>query len=321
MSAPPIPNFFIAGAAKCGTTALYHYLSQHPDVYLSPIKEPNYFATDIRVDQLRPEIRKRIELLEVDKYIRGDMQVPMHRAFITDREQYLQLFRFAKNRKAVGEASASYLYSHTAAEEIRKFNSGARIIILLRDPVERAFSHYQMDLRMALTTGSFEEALEEDRKRPVRSWGSTSLYLDLGFYAAQVRRFMHQFPKNQILILLNEELRKEPQATLDKVCNFLDLSTFAVQTDRESNVSSLPRNRMVTGLIRIDYLRVKVRRAIRSRAIKSFIKNLLFKRKDKAEKMNEETESTLRRLYADDLKLLSELTGKDLSVWMKDKGA
>lgn len=316
----PIPNFFIVGAAKCGTTALYHFLSQHPDVHLSPIKEPNHFSTDIRLEDLRPETRKRLQLLEVEKYVEGDMHVPMHRAFITDRERYLRLFRFAKGQQAIGEASASYLFSKTAAAEIKKFNPAARIIILLRDPVDRAFSHYQMDQRMAITTGSFEEALEEDAKRPVKNWGSASLYLELGFYTEQVRRYVDQFPRNQILFLLSDELRGEPQATLNKVCDFLGVSPFPFQTDREANVSSLPRNNIVRRLIRIDYLRVKVRRAIRSRAIRSFFKNLLFKRKDKAEKMSKETESRLTRLYTEDLTLLSALTGKDLSVWMKDKG-
>jgi len=317
---PPSPNFFIVGAAKCGTTALYQYLSQHPDVHLSPIKEPNHFSIDIRIEDLRPETRKRLQLLEVGKYIEGDMRVPMHRAFVTDREQYLRLFRFAKDQKAIGEASASYLFSKTAAAEIHEFNPDARIIILLRNPVDRAFSHYQMDQRMAITTGSFEQALEEDRKRPVKNWGSASLYLELGYYAEQVRRYLDQFARNQILFLLSDELRGQPQATLNKVCEFLDIAPFTFQNDREANVSSLPRNSIVRRLIRIDYLRVKVRRAIRSRAIKSFFKNLLFKSKDKAEKMSKETESRLKRLYADDLTLLSALTGKDLSVWMKDKG-
>lgn len=317
----PSPNLFIVGAAKCGTTALYHYLSQHPDIFLSPIKEPNHFATDISLEDLRPEIKKRIQLLDVQKYLQGDMKTPMHRAFITDPGQYRNLFRFAKNQKVIGEASASYLYSKTAATEIHKYNPDARIIILLRDPVDRAFSHYQMDLRMALTSATFEEALEKDERQPIRNWGSASLYLDLGFYAEQVRRYLTHFPRNQILFLLSDELRQQPQATLDKVCDFLGIERFPFRIGQESNVSSLPRNRMVRMLIRIDYLRVKVRRAIRSRAIKSIVKTLLFKKKDKAEKMHEETERRLRRLFANDISALSELTGKDLSVWMKYKWA
>ena len=126
---------------------------------MSPIKEPNYFASDINLDAIREEVKARIKLLHIDEYIKSDMSKTMHRAFITSFDQYLALFRFAKDEKAIGEASASYLFSKTAAKNIYQYDPNAKIIIVLRQPVQRAYSHYLMDQRMALTNLSFEDAL------------------------------------------------------------------------------------------------------------------------------------------------------------------
>ena len=196
------PNFFIVGAAKSGTTSLYAYLNQHPEVYMSPIKEPNYFSTDIDLEAIRPQVKERIKLLDIDSFINGPMDTKIHRAFITKEDQYLALFRNVKNEKAIGDASASYLYSKVAAQNIYKFNSEAKIIIVLRHPVQRMYSHYLMDRRMAVTTLEFEKALLEDRNNPSQSWGSKSLYYELSEYFEQVERYYDLFSSKQILILL-----------------------------------------------------------------------------------------------------------------------
>ena len=315
----PKPNFFIVGAAKSGTTSLYAYLNQHPEVYMSPIKEPNYFASDIDPNAIREEVKARIKLLNIDEFIKSDMNKTMHRAFINSFDQYIALFRFAKNEKAIGEASASYLFSKTAASNIFQFDTNAKIIMVLRQPVQRAYSHYLMDQRMALTNLCFEDALTEEKKHPVRNWGATSLYLELGLYSEQVKRYLDLFPPNQILVLLNEELRHSTEATMKKVYSFLNVNpNFKVSVEQDFNTAAVPRNPMVRKLITINTFRVKIRRALKHSFLKGIIKSLLFTKPEKGEMLSE-TKEQLQKYYNDDIKLLEKLIDKDLSTWMKKK--
>ncbi|MFN0188184.1 MAG: sulfotransferase domain-containing protein [Bacteroidia bacterium] len=311
------PNFFIVGAAKSGTTSLYDYLNQHPEVYMSPIKEPNYFASDIDLDAIREEVKSRIKLLNVDEYIKSDMKKSMHRAFITSFDQYLALYRFAKNEKAIGEASASYLFSKTAARNIFEYNSNAKIIMVLRQPAQRAYSHYLMDQRMALTNLSFEDALAEEAKHPIRNWGATSLYLELGLFSEQVKRYLDVFPRDQVLILLNEELRHSTKATMKKVYSFLNVNpNFNVSLEKDFNTAAVPRNPIVRKLITVNTFRVKIRRALKNSFLKEIIKKLLFTKPEKGE-MQPETKVQLEKYYKNDIKSLEKLIDIELSTWQK----
>jgi len=139
-----LPNFFIVGAAKSGTTSLYHHLCQHLDVFMSPVKEPHYFSRDVGVRSFKADDTKSI-FANLRGYIDFILK---SRFYILNFEKYKRLFSNVKNEKAIGEASVSYLVSKVAAEEIYKFNPDAKIIIILRNPVKRAFSHWLMDLRI-----------------------------------------------------------------------------------------------------------------------------------------------------------------------------
>lgn len=316
MKTRTLPNFFIAGAAKCGTTALYDYLSQHPQVYMSPIKEPNYFATDIQHSHIRQNVKDRIELLNIERYISSDMRQRVHRAFIRNPQDYSALFRFADKEIAIGEASASYMWSMNAAAEIKKNIPDAKFIFLLRNPVERAYSHYLMDRRMAVTEDSFEIALEKDEANPVKSWGASSMYLELGMYYRQIKRFTDLFPPERILILLHEELLNQPEQTYQKVLDFLGLTVPGESNKgRVRNNAVVPRNRWVQKLIAIDYFRVIVRRSIQSKFIKKIIKGILFRRPGKDAQLKEETKIRLNSIFREDIHLLERLTGKDLRAW------
>ena len=126
------PNFFIVGAAKAGTTSLAHYLDEHPQVYLSPIKEPNYFSrNDIHPEHFRKLLKERLALFNIKQYLSESELKSRHAAYLTELEQYQDLFRDAKPNQILGEASVSYLWSQTAAKEIFNANSNAKIIIVL----------------------------------------------------------------------------------------------------------------------------------------------------------------------------------------------
>lgn len=158
------PNFFVVGAAKAGTTSIYHYLKSHNDIYLSPIKEPHFFSTDIKIQDFTSTYKKHT-FLDLDSYFKEKPYEELALSFVKDMEQYYKLFEDHKNEKAVGECSPSYLYSEKAALNIFNFNKDAKIIISLRNPIKRAYSHYLMALRLGQTDLDFREAFEQDLKQ------------------------------------------------------------------------------------------------------------------------------------------------------------
>jgi hypothetical protein len=195
------PNFFIVGAANSGTTSLYTYLNQHPEVFLPALKEPHYFS------QIRPAYEQR--------YMRP---------YVTDETAYLQLFRKAGGYKAIGEASTSYLSDPEALRRIRDMVPNARIIIILRDPVERAHSHYLMDVREGRQNLPFFAALQDDWNRKDKGWGVSQLYVELGMYAEQVKRYLRAFGPEQVIILMFEELKgAAAKGALAKVLRLIDV--------------------------------------------------------------------------------------------------
>jgi Sulfotransferase domain len=197
------PNFFIVGAANSGTTSLYTCLNQHPQVFLPALKEPHYFA------HVRPSYEQR--------YMR---------TYVTGESAYLRLFHRGAGYPAIGEASPSYLFDVEAAARIRRVLSHAKIIMLLRDPVERAHSHYLMDLREGVQREHFYRAIEEDWYRRQKGWGVSHLYVELGLYAAQVRRYLSTFGSKQVLILMFEELRRASEngkSALARAFRFLEV--------------------------------------------------------------------------------------------------
>lgn len=309
------PDFFIVGAAKAGTTSLYNYLEQHPQVYMSPIKEPNHFSSDTILDALRPAAKKRLQALRIDEFLKTDMSQKIHRAYITDEEQYKSLFRLAGPELKTGEASPAYLYSKVAAAAIHKYNPKAKVIIILRNPVQRAFSHYLMDRKLAFTTKTFEEALEEDKAHQPKSWGSTSLYLELGLYYEQVKRYFDVFPHEQILVVLSEELRKQPEQTIRKLYNFLEIDDqFLPSLSEKHNAAVVPRNAIIFKLLTFNTLRVKIRRYLKNGPLKSWLRKMAYTPPD----INSPDKKTIQKLqlfYHDDILKLSQLTGKDLSSW------
>jgi hypothetical protein len=218
------PDFFIVGAANSGTTSLYTWLKQHPQVFLPALKEPHYFS------QIQPSYEQR--------YMR---------TYVTEEKAYLKLFRAGAGYPAVGEASPSYLFDAEAPLRIRSAVPHARIIVLLRDPVERAQSHYLMDSREGVQDRPFYEAIEEDWKRGRKGWGVSHLYVELGLYADQVKRYLSTFRSEQVLILMFEELRKASQngnSALAKVLRFLEIDVNCVgriDTSNAENSYGVPR--------------------------------------------------------------------------------
>lgn len=255
MKASPLSkvNFFVIGAAKCGTTTLYARLRAHPEVFLSPMKEPNFYSRkDIDPSRFSRAFRANTRL-DHGAYLKlGDPLPERQVGFIETQEEYARLFRGANEKhRIVGECSTSYLWSKSAPQAIAAAHPSAKIVVSLRDPIDRIYSHYLMARKYGFVSGSVVEAVKKDMAHPDPSWGRSELFLELSMYEAQLNRWRACFPPEQLLVLEPGALRLE--STWEELQLWLGLSPrnlFSGLSSEEANKAGLSRleglNRVLT---------------------------------------------------------------------------
>ena len=296
-----LPNFLIIGAPKAGTTSLYRYLAEHPKVFMSPLKEPKFFA---------------IEGQDVDYSGPGD---DTHE-YVTDYETYLSLFDTATSETALGEASPWYLHMRGSAERIHTHIPNVKIVAILRDPVERAYSQFCMHKGYRHEPISdFESAWQAEAKRMSDNWSPRWFYRDRGFYYAQLRRYFDIFDKEQIRVYLFDDLERDSLAVVQDIYEFLGVdSNFFPDTNQKFNMRP---HRSSSGL----YAALRWSDRIRSIATglaRTPVGSRLARigtKLDSQKRVSLAT-ATRRRLieeYRDDIVQLSGLIDRDLSHWLK----
>ena len=209
------PNFFIAGAPRCGTTALYKYLRGHPNIFLPSLKEPHFFAADMRE----------------------------RRSFYTwTTGEYFALFHeVTDNHLAIGEASVFYLYSSKAFQEIYRFNHAAKIIVMLRNPVDLLASlHSQMVYGATERRIDFEKAWRENDLPDGRPCPTIETYRQAGKLGACVERLYSIFPKHQVKIVLLEDFQNSPKEVYEKILRFL-----GVPSDHRNYFPKINKNKKI----------------------------------------------------------------------------
>lgn len=312
--AGPRPNFFLIGAPKSGTTSLHAYLSGHPEVYLSPIKEPNYYCRDISVDDFS-ETYRRNTFLDTEAYFSRKELEPLHLTFVRDEHQYARLFEGARDERVVGECSTSYLYSSAAAGEIRKEHPEARLVAILRNPVERAFSHYLMGVKYGHTSAPAYEAFRADLARPRRRWGDADLYVDLGRYPEQLRRYLDRFPRSRLLILLFDDLVARPDALFAELCAFLEIAFVEPEETGPANPGLVPRHPRANEWLVRTGIKHQVRDLLGESA-RERVKRRYYRAAADVE-IPERARRFLVDLYRDDVRELSSMLDRDLSHWLE----
>jgi hypothetical protein len=238
----PLPTFFIVGAPKAGTTSLYAYLRQHPQVFMSKRKEPHYFST-----------------FQVESAF--DNFVPA----IKEPHAYQDLFRGSDGYKAIGEASSSYLSDVSAASRIFSVIPDAKILISLRNPVERAFSHYLMECREGRERRTFAEAVAADQARNPKGWGVSVQYVELGLYADQVERYIDVFGRSNVKVIIFEEFVRDTAKIMREVALFLgvDAERFPISVlDDVYHQFAATRGPYARWILRCKPLRMWTRRWI-----------------------------------------------------------
>ncbi len=296
-----MPNFLIIGAMKAGTTALYSYLEQHPQVYMSPVKEPNFFA------------------FESEKM---DFQAPydqegINRDSITRIEAYRELFDGVTNEKAIGEASHWYLYSPKAPGRIRYHIPEAKLIAVLRNPVDRAYSqflHFVRDGQEPIT--DFAQALQEEEQRISNNW-AFGRYASRGFYYAQLKRYFDTFDRDQIKVYLHEDLSADLMGVLRGTFGFLGVDeTFVPEISVKPNVSGIPKSRALHTL----FTRPTRIKAVLKRRLPAGMLRLASDVKDRnlaKPQLTPEVRRQLIEVYREDISKLQDLIDRDLSGWLE----
>ena len=292
-----LPNFIIIGAQKSGTTSLYHYLNQHPEVFMSPIKETHFldYGDGKRMDGGR-----------------GRVPGPP----VTSFEQYESLFDGVCGEKAVGEATPTYIYLPDSPGLIRHHMPGAKLVAILRDPVDRAYSAFQHAVRNGKEPlRDFAAALAEEDRRVERNWHPIFHYKTRGFYHAQLTRYGDALEEDRLRVYLYEDLRNDQLGLMRDIFGFLGVDeAFTPDTSTRYNISGVPRNRAVGTLAkRVGGLIPALKRVVPFEA-RQRIKRRVFV---KAPPLDPAIRRSLIHAYHDDIIELQTLLGRDLSAWLK----
>ncbi len=303
---PLRPNFFIVGAPRSGTTSIWTYLSRHPNVYMSYQKEPMYFGSDLT-------------------------KTP-NEFFVLETNTYLDMFKRGADKAIRGEASVMYLFSKKAAQEIHAFNPNARILIMLRNPVEMIYSfHGQLRWGGYENIADFDEALaaEADRRRGLRIPKSALVpevlyYSEVAEFAPQVERYLRVFPRDQIKIILFDDFARSPAEVYFSLLDFLGVEGIAPRSYAIRNPHKEPRSIALAALLqRPPKLITKLLDLIpqpHRYATMGLIQGLLNTRRVDRPPLRPKTRRRLMEQFAPDIRKLELLIDRDLSKWLGESG-
>jgi len=303
-----MPNFFIVGAPKCATSSMAAYLGQHPDVYMSPEKEPHFFMSEGGT---------------LDSFSGNNNYWWSSR--ILNRMDYENLFSGVKNEIAIGEASTWYLFLPKCAERIKSEIPDAKIIIFLRNPVDRAFSDFKHSLKFNLENiTDFNEAVLVDDDRIKKNDIHAQYYIQLGMYYSQVKRYFDVFGRQQVRVYLYDDIMTKLDATIKNIFTFLGVpDNFKVDTHERHMVSQLPVGKLgynrLGQMLKNNLVAKKVVKTIFPSFVYKYMKNLVDKRTQITTRMTTATRAELMAIYKDDLIKLQQLIDKDLSGWIFGK--
>jgi hypothetical protein len=315
-----VPDFFIVGHEKCGTTALYNILRQHPQIFMPDLKEPRFFM---------PDLRKPVHGVHTG-----------HEAPRRTLEEYLMLFAGAGPEQRAGEASPQYIRSTEAARLIAEVQPAARIIAVLREPASflqtfhlncvREEVETERDLRKAI---ALEEQRRQGKRLPRNSRAPNRLfYCEHVRYVEQLRRFDAVFPPDQLLVLIYEDFRRDNDATVRRILRFLDvddaLELEPVEARRARKAVRFPRLHRFARAVQVARRRPAAAgrmsravdrltpRQLRSNAVEDLLRRMIF---SVAPPLDEQLMLELRRRFKPEVVALSDYLGRDLvSEWDYD---
>lgn len=296
-----MPTFLVIGAARSGTTALYTYLQQHPGVYMTPIKEPNFFA---------------FEGQKLD--VRGPGPDYINNS-ITDLDTYQALFEAARVGSAIGEASPLYLYAEQAPARIHHHLPDAKLIAILRNPIEQAFSHFLYAKKQTLEPlDDFTAALDAEPERARNGWQPLFQYSQFPKYHAQLQRYYELFPADQLRVYLYEDFSSDPQAVLADVFAFVGVDPdFEPDVGYRPNAGGVPRSTLIQNLVMRPHLLNRMVGRFVPEELKRRLRDAISDRNVQRPEMPGPASDRLHAELDPDIRDLQRLIGRDLSRWLE----
>jgi hypothetical protein len=302
---PPRPDFLIVGAPKAGTTALHSALSLHPQVFTTTPKEPKYWLCG---DAPPP-------------HWRGPGDAHSQQEWVWRRRDYDALFVPARPDQVRGESTPFYLWSRPAHRRIAEHLPGVRLVAVVRDPIDRAYSNWMHLWSDGLEkVPDFEEAFALQQERVDAGWAPFWRYRDLGLYGEQLRHLYDYVPREQVLVVRYRDIVDDPVGAVDKVCAFLGIEPGHVDhVPRDNSRSFAPpglRSRVVGGAIRAGAYAGQFAAPQVWRKASGPLTALLQAGKADRPKLSPEARARLVPNFVDDIDLLTDLTGEDFSLWL-----
>lgn len=297
----PKPNFLIPGASRSGTTSLYHYLRDHPEIFMPENKEVRYFDRN-------------------DRY--------------GDKEWYLEHFESVTDETAIGESSPPYFYESIVRDEsgeyqglmdnsitarVLGFNSDMKIVISLRDPVNRAYSQYwkNRNNKNIDDNKSFRKVIEEEINQKRTPEETPACWLYKNKYSIHLKPWFENFPDNQIKIIIFDKWIQEPETILEEICEFLEVDSsydFSDVLDEEKNSSKICKSKLLKYAYRKNpLLKYFYRNHVLDTRLEDLVKK--FTHQDGYPDMSKETREFVYEQLEDDIEETEELLGRDLDVW------
>lgn len=299
-----LPNFLLVGAAKCGTSSLHKYLDQHPEIFMSKVKEPRFISSQVTPFPLNGPGDHKVEAWYVKNY-----------------EDYLKLFEEAGDKQAVGESSADTLYFYKGTiPVIKQYLGDPKIIIMLRNPVKRAFSAYQHLVRDLREDLSFEDGLAQEQNRIRDNWELIYHYTAVSLYHDSVKAFMDSF--SSVKVVLTEDQEKRPQQAIRDIFRFLGVDpNVDVNTEIRYNMSGKPKSQWIHQFFFQGNMARRLAQPI-VRTLFSAETRLRISQKIQEKNLtrltiNPETKAKLHEYFEEDISKLEKLLNRDLSHWRK----
>jgi hypothetical protein len=302
-----LPDFLVIGAPKAGSTAVHAALSQHPGLYMSQVKEPKFFLTDGP-----PPARG------------GPGDVQTYREHVWRRSDYEALFDPAPPGTLRGEATPLYLHDPDAMQRIHDLIPQAKLIAVLRDPVERAHSNWTHLWSAGLEPiDDFVAACAEEPRRIEADWASFWHYTGLGMYGQQLQHVYTLFPPEQVLIVRYLSMVDDPAGTLDRICEFLGVPTGLLTELPRENVTAHPemtlRHRTLSRVLRVAASAGERLPGEHATRLKDSLEHMLQRSAPPRQPLTWDEREQVLPIFSGDIKLLEQVTGDDFSFWLRPR--
>ena len=295
-----LPNFLVIGVTKAGTTALYHHLKAHPEVYMSPVKEPDFFSYEGK--RRGPSFRRDASIIRL--------------------EDYCALFEGVRDEKAIGEASPRYIYSPVAPVRIQELIPEARLIVLLRHPVERAYSHYMMMMNSSAFNYNPFVPFFREKAQSLETWSQQPLAcygFRHSFYHDCLQRYFDRFPGDQICIHLFDDYVTEPRSVLSDIYRFIGVEEgFVPDLETRYNPTfGIPKSKVLhKTVMRPNRVKALAKKLIPATVTRKVSGRILKRIRTEKPALSKEIRREFVAVYREDILKVQDLIGRDLSRWL-----